>query len=245
MEESALNAATAHTLVAAICLANLPFAADGMAAANSPRAATNLLVNGSFDDLKDPLAGWVSDYTWADNSWYRENHKHVSVVPAEGGRKHVLRLSATRQMLWGDGQGVKVDSKPVPFEPGTSYKLSVYARTQAGTSNPGPNCRIYIEGYDWKPGIKPRDNPDLSELRKTYKQGSGNLLYFGKEKSGPFSNPAGTWSMGSCVFPGERLSEQAQKSLGRVKFICVHIVAIDGWDGDIFIDDVVLEKTGK
>jgi hypothetical protein len=207
-------------------------------------AATNLLFNGSFDNRNDPLAGWVYDYAWSGNSWYRDNKKHVSIVPAEGGRKQVLRLSATRQILWGDGQGVKVDSKPVPFDPEASHKLSLYARTAARTSNPGPNCRVYIEGYDWKPGIKPHDNPDLSELRKVYKQGSGNILYFGAAKSGPFSNPTEAWSMGTCVFPGKNSSEEGGKHLKQIKFICVHIVAIDGWDGDLFVDDVVLEKTG-
>jgi hypothetical protein len=230
--------ATPYAWIAGVLLA-------GSALAERASAATNLLANGSFDDPQDPLAGWISDYAGSGNSWYRENKTHVSVAPAEGGRKHVLRLTATRQILWGDGQGVKVDSKPVPFEPGTSYRLSVYARTAARTSNPGPNCRIYIEGYDWKPGIKPHDNPDLSDLRKVYKQGSGNLLYFGKEKSGPFSNPTESWSMGICSFPGRELSDEGGKHLKQIKFICVHIVAIDGWDGDIFIDDAALEKTGK
>jgi hypothetical protein len=217
---------------------------SGTVMAGNGTVATNLLINGSFDDSKDPLSGWMCDYAWSGNSWYRDNKMHVSVVAAEGGRKQVLRLSATRQMLWGDGQGVKVDSKPVPFAPEASYKLSLYARTAARTSNPGPNCRIYIEGYDWKPGIKPHDHPDLSELRKVYKQGSGNILYFGEAKSGPFSNPTEMWSMGSCVFPGRSSSEEGGRHLKQIKFICVHIVAIDGWDGDLFVDDVVLEKTG-
>jgi hypothetical protein len=227
-----------RTWIAASLLSGAALAANGA-------GATNLLVNGSFDDPKDPLAGWMSDYAWSGNSWYKDNKDRVSVVATESGRKHVLRLSGTRQILWGDGQGVKVDSKPVPFDPDASYKLSLYARTAAKTSNPGPNCRVYIEGYEWKPGIKPHDNPDLSELRKVYKQGSGNILYFGDSNSGPFSNATEKWSMGSCAFPGKSSSEEGGKHLKQIKFICVHIVAIDGWDGDLFVDDVVLEKTGK
>jgi hypothetical protein len=233
-----MKATLPNAWVAVFLLSSASMAGSGV-------AATNLLANGSFDDAKDPLTGWVSDYAWSGNSWYKDNKDRVSVVATESGRKQVLRLSGTRQILWGDGQGVKVDSKPVPFDPDASYKLSLHARTAAKTSNPGPNCRVYIEGYDWKPGIKPHDNPDLSELRKVYKQGSGNILYFGEAKSGPFSNPTEAWSTGSCVFPGRSPSEEGGKHLKQIKFICVHIVAIDGWDGDLFVDDVVLEKRGK
>ena len=137
-----------------------------------------------------------------------------------------------------------MDSLPVLFETGVVYRLTVTARSVARTSNPGPNCRIYIEGYDWKPGVKPHDRPHLSDLRKVYKQGSGNILYLGASKSGPFSNPAADWSTGTSRFPGQDLSEQAQQQLRQIRFLCVHIVAIDGWDGDILVDDVRLEKAG-
>jgi hypothetical protein len=231
---------------AAILATGLAACGPAAAETNATRAAAgNLLINGGFEAPGDPLKGWISDFAWADNKWYRDNASHVSVVASgAAGGGHALRLSATRQILWGDGQGVKVDSHPVPFETGVVYRLTVKARSVARTSNPGPNSRIYIEGYAWKPGVKPHDNPHLSDLRKVYKQGSGNILYFGATKSGPFSNPSAEWSTGMCQFPGKDLSEQAQRQLRQIRFICVHIVAIDGWDGDLLVDDVVLEKAG-
>jgi len=240
MRNDSATLSTHTSALPLIVAAGLAACSLATAATNTPAGAANLLANGGFEDADTPLRGWVSDFAWTENRWYRDNASHVSVVPdARGG--HVLRLSATRQILWGDGQGVKADSLPVPFTTGVVYRLTVRARSVARTSNPGPNCRIYIEGYDWKPGIKPHADPHESELRKVYKQGSGNILYFGSAKSGPFSNPSAEWSTGTCRFPGADLSEQARKQLRVIKFICVHIVAIDGWDGDLLVDDVVLE----
>jgi len=211
----------------------------------SAPAATNELVNGGFDDPKEPLKGWVHNYEWTGNKFYRDNHTRLSVVKKDGTKKGVLKLTGTRDILWGTGQGIKLDSEPVPFDPDAVYELIVEARTQAATSKPGPNCRIYIEGYQWKPGIKPHARPSLHELRKVYKQGSGNILYFGKAKSGPFSNAQKKWSKGSCTFPSKELSPAAGRHMRRIRFICVHIVAIDGWDGDILINEVKLEKKRK
>lgn len=216
-----------------------------IAAASPSLAATNELVNGGFDDPKEPLKGWVHNYEWTGNKFYHDNHKRVSCVKRDGTKKGVLKLTGNRDILWGTGQGIKVDSEPVAFDPDATYKLTVEARTQAATSKPGPNCRIYIEGYQWKPGIKPHPRPGLQELRKIYKQGSGNILYFGKAKSGPFSNAQKTWSKGTCTFPGKKLSSAAKGHLRKVRFICVHIVAIDGWDGDILVNEVKLEKQDR
>ena len=206
---------------------------------------TNCLENGGFDDPKEPLKGWVHNYGWTGNKFYKDNHKRLSVIKKDGIKKGVLKLTGTRDILWGTGQGIKVDSEPVPFDPDATYELTVSARSQAATSKPGPNCRIYIEGYQWKPGIKPHPKPKLQELRKVYKQGSGNILYFSKTRSGPFSNAKKTWSKGSCTFPGKKLSSAARSHMRKIRFICVHIVAIDGWDGDILVDEVRLEKKAK
>jgi hypothetical protein len=205
-------------------------------------AGGNLVQNGGFDDTADPLSGWTYDYTWTGNRLYAGNHRYVSIVPRDGVKKSVLKLHGTRDILWGTGQGVKVDSAPIPYEFGATYKLTAYARSQADSQEPGPNCRIYIEGYMWAPGIKPHENPKLHELRRIYKQGAGNILYFGSSRSGPFSNVSTKWQKGDCTFPDDDLSSLAMKHLKRVDFLVVHVIAIDGWDGDLMVDDIELVK---
>lgn len=199
-------------------------------------AGTNLVLNGSFDDPGDPLKGWTHDYRYTGNSWYMKNHEHVSVIEQDGSRTNVLRLTGTRAIFWGTGQGVKVDSKPIPFDHTAKYRLSAWARTTKG-----PNCRIYLEGYQWLPGIRPHPDPELAELRKVYRQGAGRIMYFGDKRDGPFCNALEIWSQASSILPPKELSSAARAHLEKVRFLVVHIVAIDGHDGDLLVDDVVLE----
>jgi len=224
-------------------------------------AGKNLVINGSFDDLEDPLKGWTHNYGFTGNTFYRDNHKYVSVIPRDGTRSNVLRLHGTFKLLWASGQGVKVDSKPIPFEQGARYKLSVRARSPEGA-----NARIYIEGYKWKPGIRPHSDPQLYELQRIYKQGAGHMLYLTgknsrsakksvkksakKSRKGPtgvFSNPTRNWKQGACVFPAKNLSNLGKKHLKKVRFMVVHMIAIncpvkESFEGDILVDDVVLER---
>jgi hypothetical protein len=205
-------------------------------AENAP--TDNLLPNGGFEDRADPLAGWRANFEADGNRWYADNHQFVSVVPGDSGRHQVLRISVPTASL-SQNQGVQVDSMPIPFDSGSRYRLSLVGRTT------GPNCRILIEGYQWRPGIKPVANPEFHQLRKVYRQGAGQMLYFSgdtQQRSGPFSNPRRTWEPGSCTFPGEELSAAARSHLARVTFVAIHIVAIGGGTGELFLDDVVLEK---
>lgn len=196
----------------------------------------NLLPNGSFENPKDALTGWRHNYVSDNNRWYRDNHRHVSVVPRDGTRKGVLKIAVPTKGL-ADNQGVKVDSMPTPFDVSKRYKLTLHGRTT------GPSCRVLIEGYQWRPGVRPCENPTFHDLRKVYRQGAGNMLYFGSKSSGTFSGPARSWTPGACAFPGDSLSALASKHLKRVKFLSIHIVAIGGSAGDLFIDDVKLERT--
>lgn len=205
-------------------------------------AGINLLINGSFDHPDGPLTGWKYDYRDTGNRFYEDNHTRVSVRPSDMNRRNVLALFGTREILWGTGQGTKVDSHPVPFDPEATYRLTAWGRSLKTTDKDGPNARVYIEGYQWRPGVKPHPNPELSELRRIYKQGAGNILYFGRNDGGAFSNVTPRWQKGTCTFPMRDLSEQARRHLQRVQFITVHIVAIDRWDGYLLIDDVSLER---
>ena len=204
-------------------------------------AGPSILSNGSFDNPGDPLKGWRISYP--DNSNLKDNTNMIRVV-SDGQRKSVLQLHGTRYLLWELGCGVVTDSHPVPFAQGSHYRISAYARTRADSpSNSGPNARIYVEGWKWKPGVKPHSNPDWDELRKVYRQQAGKMMYFSAKKEGAFSNPSTSWQKGECTFPGKDLSPEAAKYVGTIEFITLHIIAIDGWDGDLLVDDVTIEKT--
>lgn len=216
-----------------LAIAALMLAPAVMRAASE--GATNALPNGSFGEQTPSLAGWRADYTADRNRWYKQNHKYVSIVPRDGVHRNVLRLHVATKVL-ADNQGVKVDSVPVPYEPGARYRLTVAARST------GPDARILIEGYQWRPGIKPHAKPDFHALRMVYRQGGGRMLYFGNRTNGAFSGAQRKWLKGSCVFPGPDLSSAARRHLKRVRFIAVHIVGIGGGAGDLCVDDVRLER---
>ena len=200
----------------------------------------NLLSNGSFDDPDDPLAGWMYDYAWTGHGRYKDNKTHVDVIPSQGTKKNVLKFTISQQVAVDLGYGVKVDSEPIPYEPGARYKLSVSARTT------GPNCRIYITGYRWKPGVKPHDNPTLKDLRRTFKQGSGEMVYFSGGRDGNLANPTESWSRGSSkTFPKSGLSDLGKKHLNRTQFLVVHIIGVLGSGGILYVDDVELRKVSR
>jgi hypothetical protein len=200
----------------------------------------NLLSNGDFSNPDDPLAGWMYDYSWTEHKRYSDNHTRVEVIPKQGTKRNVLKFTISQDIAAGMGYGVKVDSEPVPYEQGARYKLSASAKTT------GPNCRIYITGYRWKPGVKPHDKPTLRDLRRTFKQGAGEMVYFKGKRDGALANPTKSWSRGSSSsFSPNNLSELGQKHLKRSHFLVVHIIGILGQGGELYVDDVELKKISR
>lgn len=199
----------------------------------SAEAATNLLANGSFDSADSSLANWKYKYDKEGESWYFTNHERVKVVEKEEGRSNVLSLFGDSNILTGTGQGTKVDSYPVQVKPGGRYKLTLTARST------GPCVRAMVEGYQWRPGVKPHPSPELAELRKVFKS---ELVYFGSQKGGSVSSPGKSWQTDSVTFPGEKPTELAADKLSKMEFLVVHIIAINGSAGNLYIDDVKLEQ---
>ena len=191
----------------------------------------NLVTNGDFSNPTNSLHGWKYQYTDEGQSFYKGNAGLVFVSPTQAGKNQVLRLYVATQDL-AENQGVKVDSRPIPFEPG-KHKFSVAAMST------GPNCRILIEGYRWRPGIKPHADPELWELRKCYKF---KQIYFGSQKAGTMGGVSSAWKSASSTFPDGKLSSLAQKKYGTIRFLVIHIIGIGGGPGDLFVDDVSLEK---
>jgi len=156
-----------------------------------------------------------------------------------GAKNHVLDIRANEYLLWILGQGVMVDSDPIPVAPGGRYKLTISAKTT------GCDCRILVEGYRWRPGIKPHANPKLKEVRKCYRFAQ---VYFGPEKAGTMGGirEAQGWTTASQTFPDVKITKLAMESFNKVQFLVVHIIAINGGKDPewvhLYVDDVELER---
>ena len=196
---------------------------------------TNLVVNGGFDNPDNPLYGWKYKYDLPGESFSFQNHEHVKVVPNEGGHGNALSLWGNEDILNGAGQGTKVDSEPIPVKPNGKYRVSASARSA------GPDARILVECYRWRPGIKPHANPELHELRKCYKS---PLVFFGARVGGETSGvfPGRGWERGSQTFPNVEHSKEGQEAWAQVQFLVIHIVAIEGSEGTLYVDDVELTR---
>lgn len=221
----------------AISLALMLILTTGDASAQSWRRGENLMYNGSFDNEDDPLSGWTYNYSFLyqreatefDSRHYEENHERVHLVEHESGRRNVLRLDANPPA------GTKVDGPPIPIDSNGRYRLSMYAKST------GPNVRLIIETYYWRPGIRPHDGiPKLTELRRSFRS---KPVYFGSQRDGNFSEVTRRWSRGVREFPDRDMSRMAQRAWERSEFAVLHVVAIQGAPtGSLFIDDVVLER---
>jgi hypothetical protein len=75
-------------------------------------------------------------------------------------------------------------------------------------------------------------------LRKCYKF---TQLYFGSEQAGDLSPVPKQWTGATQVFPSDALTDMARRSLAQIQFVVVHVIAIAGHDGDLFVDDIQLE----
>lgn len=197
-------------------------------------AGSNLLINSHFGDTNEYLRGWKYNYDDTGNSSFVSNYTYVSVTN-DGSKQHVLALRIGDKT----DSGVPVDSAPIPFTPGARYKLTASVKTTK------PDCRIQLDGYRWRPGVKPHAHPELKELRKCYRF---TQLYFGAAKGGITGgiSPDMGWATASQTYPDVKLSKMAQEKFDQIQFLVVHILAIYGiWggpDGSLYVDDVELER---
>ena len=203
--------------------------------------AKNLITNGGFDSTNPPLSGWKYNYEDTGNSNWTSNHAYVAITNIQGAQGYALDLRANKTLLWSIGQGIMVDSDPVPVEPNGKYRLTVSARST------GCNARIFVEGYRWRPGIKPHSKPRLAELRKCYRF---PLVNFKGETPGKKSFVGETWKRASQDFPEGKMTPLGKESFDKVQFLVVHIIAIDLYDTSVpddeffhlYVDDVVVER---
>ena len=161
----------------------------------SSALAQSIIENGSFDDPAAPLKGWTIDYAFSGNSHYMANKSKVSIA-TEPARKNVVQFAS------GGDAGVKMESRTFPLEPGFKYTCSLDIK--------GGGYRIYFAGYQFTPGVRPHENPDLGELR---------MVYQSKATTG--SSPE--WKQERFELPGVSLSQQAIDHLKKVRYLTVYI----------------------
>ncbi len=170
----------------------------------------SIIENGNFDNPAEPLKGWIVDYAFAGNSNYMGNKDHVSIV-TEGVRKNVVQFGSA-----GDA-GVKMECRAFPLEPGFRYTCTLDIK--------GGGYRIYFAGYQFTPGVRPHENPELGELR---------MIYQSKATVGSSAD----WKQEKLELPGVKLSPQAIEHLKKARYLTVYIwMAKPG-----FVDNVTVTK---
>jgi hypothetical protein len=179
-------------------------------AAPAVSQARPIIDNGNFDDALNPLKGWIVDYADSGNSHYLENKSRVSIV-TDGARKNVVQLGSN------GAAGVKMECRAFPIEKGFKYTCALDIK--------GGGYRIYFAGYQFTPGVRPHENPELSALR---------MVYQSKAATGASDQ----WKRETIELPSVTLSQQAVEHLKKVRYLTVYIwMAKPG-----FVDNVVITK---
>ena len=207
--------------------------------------ATNLVLNGHFDDATDPLNPWI--YVFDHNKHYMKNHDYVAVVEDRASmRPHVLRLDATVHTVC-INQGVQIYTAPIRFDPKKKYKVSLSARSIGTKGGPGPKCRIYPIAYRWHPKAEKSNNPAFLDLREEVRF---QVIYFNGAETGEFSHVPTQWKRVERVIPTPGRSELQQTHLENCEWLMLKILALDatGVDkcntGYLYVDDVKIEEIG-
>jgi hypothetical protein len=165
-------------------------------AGSSALAQSNLCYNGSFNSPNGALDGWTVDYEWTGNSKYAKNRDTVSALPEFRGRKNVMCLGYTYEN--------KVESKPIKFEPGTRYQCTLEFIGDVPV-------RFSFNGYMWRPGVAPYDDPHLKDLRRIF-------------KSDAVTGTAKGWRTMTFTFPHPEISELAWSHLKQVRYITAMVL---------------------
>jgi hypothetical protein len=100
-------------------------AAGFLTSAMASGGEKNLLPNGGFEG-KDPLRGWLVEFP--DEAFYKDNGPYVKMaVPPEVGGRRAVMLDLPAGIA--GNQGGKLESVPVPIEPGATYRIEVDCMT--------------------------------------------------------------------------------------------------------------------
>ncbi len=174
-------------------------------------AQQNLIINGSFDSPDGPLTGWTTDYAWTHNKHYVGNASRVIPVASFQGQRNTVKILPHGEV------GSKMESMLIPYEQGDKFRATLKIQ--------GGRFRIYFSGYQWKPGIRPHNNPTLQEMRQSY-------------RSKAIDSSASGWETLTLELPGVDVSDLGLKHLQRVRFITLYIFFLK----EGHVDDVKVVK---
>lgn len=200
--------------------------------AGVPSKGANLVPNGDFSHPDDPLHGWKTVYRGEADRNYFNNHRNIAVVE-KPDRGNVVRMRGDHMLISQSSIGIKMESPPVPFDPEATYRFTIDARSE------GPNARIYLQGFRWRPRVERHDNPTLADLARNYRFGPIN---FQGEREERFSNPPSTWGTATQLISSEGLSNLARRHYDQIDFLVVYVMAVGGGGGTLYVDRVHIEK---
>ncbi len=222
---------------------------------DAPKAGANLVFNGQFDQEARGWqalcihaseiipycrneAGWVKniagvyycrfgDYLGVDRSgWARTNSTPW---------KHMFCLTPPRSWL---------RSRPFPLDPGCRYRLEAVLHNIKG------NARVFVDGYRWKPGVKPHAGLPLpAEMELVWR--SPPLVYkhalaWSLRDQDLAHPPPGVFAQSRVAFPDLELPPADRRAWQQVQFGRVSIEsAVFGYgsSGHIAVAAVAVERS--
>lgn len=146
----------------------------------------NLLPNGNFAG-KEPLAGWLTSFP--DEGFYKDNAAYVKMAPSNevGGRRAIVM--ELPEGIAGN-QGGKIESVPIPVEPGAKYRIEVDCMTW--------NFSAKIHAEAWVPDPQPDQRRTI--FRRVPASGRPALIVCFRAQVPSPPEKAKTWSTASREF---------------------------------------------
>lgn len=181
------------------------------------------MVNGSCADSNNPTQFWTFEYKQL-NTNYADNEKYVTLLPNYGGKQNVWRMEVTDATAMGGG--VWLDSPIIPFEQGCRYRFTVSIIASAP-------YHLYPVGYQFKPGLKPYENPVFGDMRPRFKGAFSTQDDHGVNLR--------SWTKIYRDFPDKQLSNKAMGIIKNVRMMSLHVCGVTG-KGDIYLKDLIVEK---
>lgn len=178
--------------------------------------------NGTFTLGENHLEGWNLDYDWTGISHQQGNHLNASFLPIFSAKKNVMQMKVP------SGYESKIECKLIPYEPGDRYKCTfdIYIENV--------NMKMLFNGYRFKPGVRPYEEPKLQDLRRIYKTDQKDM------------NMGKRWQSMTMYFPTTpQVSSTAYDHLKKVRYICMFLY-VPGHtyfkDGNFYLSNVKITK---
>ncbi len=158
-------------------------------------ADCNLCYNSDFSSEKGHFDGWNLDFDWTGNSYWQGNHLNASYLPIYLGKKNVLKMIVPKDYE------SKLETPLVAYAAGERYRCTfdIYVDSV--------NMKARINGYNFKPGIRPYEKPQLQDMRPTFRTEQIDVK-------------KGGWRRVSMDFPNNtQVSATAFRHLKKVRYI--------------------------